>query len=122
MLPHIMLFLNRVAELERLDELAVAREARLAVVYGRRRVGKTRLLLEWTARHGGLYTVADQSAPEVQRRYLALALTAVFPGFADVQYPDWAGLLTRLARDAQAARWSGPLVIDELPYLALGAP
>lgn len=117
-----MLFLDREAELERLDELANARAARLAVIYGRRRVGKTRLLLEWTARHNGLYTVADQSAPDVQRRYLASTLARVFPGFDDVRYPDWSGLLTRLARDARAARWTGPLVLDELPYLALGAP
>lgn len=117
-----MLFLDREQELTRLTALSGAREARLAVVYGRRRVGKTRLLLEWAAQHEGLYTVADQSAPEVQRRYFATALTTVFPGFADVEYPDWAALLTRLAREAEAAKWTGPLVIDELPYLALGAP
>jgi AAA+ ATPase superfamily predicted ATPase len=117
-----MKFLNREAELARLAELVAGREGRLAVVYGRRRVGKTRLLLEWTARQDGLYTVADQSAPDVQRRYFATALAQVFPGFADVEYPDWAGLLARLAREARAARWMGPLVVDELPYLALGSP
>jgi AAA+ ATPase superfamily predicted ATPase len=117
-----MLFLNREQELERLDALARSRESRLAVLYGRRRVGKTRLLLEWTARHGGLYTVADQSAPEVQRRYLATAIAEVFPGFADVSYPDWSALLNRLAREAIASKWTGPLVIDELPYLVLSSP
>ena len=117
-----MLFLDRQSELGRLDNLMKSREGRLAVVYGRRRVGKTRLLLEWASRHGGLYTVADQSAPEVQRRYFATALATLFAGFADVEYPDWAGLLARVSREAQAARWQGPLVMDELPYLALGAP
>ncbi|HTU62292.1 MAG TPA: ATP-binding protein [Polyangiales bacterium] len=117
-----MQFLNREQELERLGELARSREFRLAVLYGRRRVGKTRLMLEWTAQHGGLYTVADQSSPEVQRRYLATAIAAVFPGFADVAYPDWSALLSRLAREATAAKWTGPLVIDELPYLVLSSP
>jgi uncharacterized protein len=117
-----MRFLNREAELSRLDDLLAGRDGRLAVLYGRRRVGKTRLLLEWTDRHGGLYTVADQSAPQVQRRYLATAVAQVFPGFADVEYPDWTGLFARLAREARAAKWIGPLVIDELPYLALGSP
>src|SRR6187399_2155430 len=117
-----MLFLDRQSELGRLDDLMKSREGRLAVVYGRRRVGKTRLLLEWASRHGGLYTVADQSAPEVQRRYFATALATQFAGFADVEYPDWAGLLARVSREAQAAKWQGPLVMDELPYLALGAP
>jgi uncharacterized protein len=117
----IMRFLDRQGELSRLDELMGSREGRLAVVYGRRRVGKTRLLLEWTARHRGLYTVADRSAPEVQRRYFAASVAEVLPGFADVEYPDWAGLLARLARDARAAGFTGPLVIDELPYLTSGA-
>ena len=117
-----MRFIDRDAELERLDELVHGREARFAVLYGRRRVGKTRLLLEWTERHHGLYTVADQSAAEVQRRYFATAAAQIFPNFADVTYPDWASLFARFSREAEAARWFGPLVIDELPYLALGSP
>lgn len=122
MFTSIMRFLDRQAELARLDGVLQGSEGRMAVLYGRRRVGKTRLLLEWTARHHGLYTVADQSAPEVQRRYLASAVATVLPGFAEVEYPDWAALLSRLAREAQAAGWRGPLVIDELPYLAASAP
>lgn len=117
-----MLFLDRKSELGRLDDLMKSREGRLAIVYGRRRVGKTRLLVEWASRHRGLYTVADQSAPEVQRRYFAEAFATLFPGFAEVEYRDWSGLFARVSREAQAAKWQGPLVIDELPYLALGAP
>jgi len=50
--------------------LLTGTEGRLAVVYGRRRVGKKRLLLEWTGRHSGLYTVADQSAPVVRALFV----------------------------------------------------
>lgn len=116
-----MRFLNREHELERLDAL-VARGRGFAVVYGRRRIGKTRLLVEWVRRHGGVYTVADQSAAEVQRRYLAEAIAVRLPGFADVAYRDWRSLLTRLARDAAAAGWRGPFVLDELPYLVVVSP
>ena len=115
-------FLNRTAELSRLDRLARHPEGGLVVVYGRRRVGKTRLLLEWSERHGGLYTVADQSTAEIQRQYFAEAVAQRLPGFADVAYRDWRGLLTRLARDAQAAEWRGPLIFDEFPYLVLASP
>ena len=83
-----MQFLNRNDEMRRLDA-ALSRPAAFAVLWGRRRVGKSRLLIEWSRRHGGLYTVADQSAPPVQRRYLAEAVAERFPGFADVEYPDW---------------------------------
>ena len=111
-----MQFLNRNDEMRRLDG-ALSRPAAFAVLWGRRRVGKSRLLIEWSRRHGGLYTVADQSAPPVQRRYLAEAVAERFPGFADVEYPDWRSLLTRLSAEAEQQGWPGPFVLDELPYL-----
>jgi hypothetical protein len=122
MLGGIMLFVDRQEELARLDRLAARSEGGLAVVYGRRRVGKTRLLLEWAERTGGLYTVADQSLPDLQRRYLAEAIATRLPGFADVEYRDWRSLFARLAREARSAGWRGPLILDELPYLAQTSP
>lgn len=122
MLACIMIFVDRQEELARLDRVAASEEGGLVVVYGRRRVGKTRLLLEWAKKHGGVYTVADQSVAELQRRYFAEALGGALPGFAEVEYPDWRSLLSRLAREAQHAGWRGPLIFDELPYLVLASP
>lgn len=118
----IMKFVNRHAEMDRLERLMRHAEGGLAVVYGRRRIGKTRLLLEWSRRHAGLYTVADQSAAEIQRRYFAEAVAERLPGFADVEYRDWRTLLLRLAREARAAAWRGPVIFDELPYLVTASP
>ncbi|HEX6903942.1 MAG TPA: ATP-binding protein [Thermoanaerobaculia bacterium] len=122
MLFCIMEFVDRQSELARLDRVAASEEGGLVVVYGRRRVGKTRLLLEWGRKHTGLYTVADQSLAELQRRYFAEALSERLPGFADVEYRDWRSLLSRAAREAQLAGWQGPLILDELPYLVLASP
>lgn len=113
-----MLFLNRTDELEALEGLSQG----LVVVWGRRRIGKTRLLVEWCEREGGVYTVADQSSADVQRAYLARALADVFPGFADVSYPDWERLFARISADAISKNFTGPLVLDELPYLVASAP
>jgi AAA+ ATPase superfamily predicted ATPase len=115
-------FVDRYDEMHRLDRAAARGRPGLVVVWGRRRVGKSRLLAEWSTRCGGLYWVADESAPAIQRRYLAAELETVLPGFAGVDYPDWSSLLDRLARDAAAARWHGPLVLDEVPYLIAQAP
>ena len=115
-----MEFLNRQAELHRLDN--ALRPAAFAVIWGRRRVGKSRLLIEWARRHGGLYTVADQSAPSVQRRYLAEAIAERFAGFADVEYPHWRAFFARLGSEAAAADWRGPFILDELPYLIAADP
>jgi AAA+ ATPase superfamily predicted ATPase len=115
-----MKFLDREEELRRLQRLA--HSGGLAVIWGRRRIGKTRLLLEWCKRHGGLYTVADQSAAPIQRRYFAASLAAKFPGFDQVQYPDWRSLLGRISADAIHQRWRGPLIVDEFPYLVATSP
>jgi len=122
MLRCIMLFIDRIDELRRLESVSRAREGGLAVIYGRRRLGKTRLLLEWTRRRKGVYFVADQSSPAVQRRYLAKALAARLPAFDAVEYPDWRGLFDRLAADAKSRKFRGPLVLDELPYLVASSP
>ncbi len=116
-----MNFLNRTQELERLDGL-LRRKYGFAVLFGRRRIGKTRLLVEWSRRNDGIYTVADQSPAQLQRRYFAEVVATRFPGFADVEYRDWRSLLTRLSREAQATGWRGPLVLDELPYLVHISP
>lgn len=122
MLACIMLFLDRTDELTRLERLARSSEGGLAVLSGRRRVGKTRLLLEWTRRHHGLYFVADQSSAALQRRYFAQAMAMRLPGFGDVEYPDWRALFARLASEAKLRKFKGPLVIDELPYLVISSP
>lgn len=115
-------FVDRREELERLERLARRPGGGLAALWGRRRVGKTRILLEWCRGGRGIYTVADRSAEPVQRRYMAEAVSEVFPGFGAVGYPDWRTLLDALARAAAVEGWRGPLVLDELPYLVEACP
>lgn len=118
-----MLFLNRFSELSRLRKANERKDSTFIVVWGRRRVGKTRLLLEWLNKTpGGLYWVADESTASIQRRYFALALEQYLPGFSQIEYPDWGVLFDRLAKEARAAHWRGPLVIDEFPYLVATSP
>lgn len=94
----------------------------VAVVTGRRRMGKTHLLLAWCEPRRGIYFVADQSSAEVQRRYFAEAVAERLPGFADVDYRDWRALFARLVADAKAQRFRGPIVIDDVPHLIAAAP
>lgn len=117
-----MKFIDRQQEMRRLLGTVEAEGAGLVVVWGRRRLGKSRLLTEWCKQTNGAYWVADESAPAIQRQYLAEELAAVFPGFAEASYSDWTVLLNRLSREARNAGWRGPLVLDEFPYLVSGAP
>ncbi|MBI2898351.1 MAG: ATP-binding protein [Deltaproteobacteria bacterium] len=117
-----MRFVDREEELRRLEAVTRSPGPALVVVWGRRRIGKTRVLLEWVGKTDGLYWVADESAPPIQRRYFAEALEARIAGFGQVEYRDWEALFARLGREMDRARWRGPIVIDELPYLVAAAP
>jgi len=112
-----MRFINRKEEMRRLNAQIMRDESGLAVIWGRRRVGKTRLLLEWSKKNHGLYTVADQSAPAIQRSYFAESVSNHLQGFDQVVYPDWRSLLRRLTTETASRAWRGPVIIDEFPYL-----
>jgi hypothetical protein len=111
-------FLDRHAELARLSRAFDAR-SRLVVVYGRRRLGKSRLLLEALAGRPAVYWIADQRDPALQRASLAREVARRLPGFDGVVYPDWESLLDRVFA---AAPDGFVLAIDELPELVRASP
>lgn len=57
-------FVNREAELRELDR--AAQRGGLLIVYGRRRVGKTRLLRHWLQAHEGFYSQAIEAQRDLQ--------------------------------------------------------
>ena len=57
-------FYNRTKELSELD--GFAGKAGLIVIYGRRRIGKTRLIKEWLKKHSGSYSQAVEASSAVQ--------------------------------------------------------
>jgi AAA+ ATPase superfamily predicted ATPase len=60
----IVRFVDRREELEQLGELCSSGRSQLVIVYGRRRVGKTRLLLELLRRRKGLYFYVPRGGSE----------------------------------------------------------
>ncbi|HEY3358456.1 MAG TPA: ATP-binding protein [Polyangia bacterium] len=112
-------FWDRQAELDALRSWR-AHDARLAVIHGRRRLGKTALVRRWLAGDDGWYVQATEGTPSAQRAALAEDLQAAVPGLADVTYPSWRALLEALRRGWPAR--APVLVLDEFPYLAQAAP
>lgn len=110
-------FLDRKVEFGLLDKSMASKAFSFVVIWGRRRIGKSRLLIEWNRQTKGIYWVADESSPTVQRKYFAEALAEKFPGIDDVEYPDWRTLFKRLTQEIRNHQWKGPLIIDELPYV-----
>jgi AAA+ ATPase superfamily predicted ATPase len=102
-------FINRLAELRELD--AARKRGGLLVLYGRRRVGKTRLLRQWLGRHDGLYSQAIEAQGDLQ---LAQVFQDIGPRLETKVVPrTWSEFLEILA--LQKRRWV--LCLDEFPYL-----
>src|SRR5262245_3540714 len=107
-------FLDRRAELSRLRRFGLSREGGLAVVYGRRRCGKSRLLHEALRPEKTVYYLADEREPPLQRSSVAREITRAIPGFEEVRYPDWDSLFQRWWDSAPPGM---TLVLDEFPAL-----
>lgn len=114
-----LIFLDRDEERRRLARAFSAREGTLSVVYGRRRLGKSRLLLEALPRTRSVYYVGDDRESGLQRRQVAAEIGRLVPGFGDVEYPGWDALLDRWWHEAPVG---AVLALDEFPSLAAAAP
>ena len=112
-------FLNRREELTRLRRLSTNRSRGLGVIYGRRRCGKSRLLLEALPAGRVAYYVADDRESPLQRAALATELARLLPDFDRVTYPDWDALFARAWEQAPSGT---VLAIDEFPALVAVAP
>ncbi len=115
----------RLAFLDRRDELARMRQAlkgsggAFLCLYGRRRLGKSRLIGLLLKKRKAVYYVGDERDASLQRIALAREMEELIPGFSAVTYPDWSSLLERYWRDAPAGT---VLAIDEFPALVNSAP
>ena len=114
-------FVGRSRELEVLENLWQSPQARLLILYGRRRVGKTRLLAHWLQQNpsAGLYWVAEPASALTQLRSFSQALMAfknpdveISPEFS---YSTWELAFSELAAMARNRRMA--MFIDEVTYL-----
>ena len=104
-------FVNRTEELERLADFYTSEKAELAIIYGRRQIGKSELVRQSIAdRDDAVYYQAVQGTATTQLRRFVEAAATTYPDITAVK-EEWEPLLTHLVdRDAI-------IVIDEFPYL-----
>ena len=114
-------FKGRTAELKLLDELWSLPRSTLLILYGRRRVGKTRLLTHWANQHAAhaLYWVAEPTSAYDQLRSFSQALYNFShpdsPAPAEFTYATWEQAFQQLARMSEERRIA--IFIDEVTYL-----
>ncbi len=118
------MFVDRIQELAFLNSLLNRKHpgpAQLVLLYGRRRVGKTELLLHW-ARNSGVdftYWVAARESPTMQRNRLFARLLGV-PEESAPAHRSWSSLWDAAADLLKNKKHI--LILDELPYAAEADP
>jgi hypothetical protein len=112
----VQLFVDRVLELEALEREYAKGRAGLAVVYGRRRVGKTELLLHFMEGKGGIYFLSDRRGYlENLREFQKVAASVIGnPLLERAAFASWLEMFERLVETMGERRL---IVIDEYPYL-----
>lgn len=115
-------FVDRVSELRLLEEEWGKPGGRMIILYGRRRIGKTRLIGEFTRDKTGVLYFAEDTSPSLQMRQLQASCAAFLDDslLASLEIGSWEQLFSYLAKHPPATR--GYLVIDEFTYLAKNDP
>ena len=114
-------FKGREAELSLLDRLWENDMATLLILYGRRRIGKTRLLTHWRSQNPerALYWVAEPMSALDQLRSFSQALYNFSQPHApvpmDITYSNWEQAFWHVAELTKNRRMA--LLIDEFTYL-----
>ena len=116
-------FIGRERELGILKELLSARSASLVVIKGRRRIGKSRLIEEFSRQLRTLYFLGlapeDKINAADQRRHFANQLEKQI-GVGGLQADDWDHLFGHLAKYAETG--SVLIVLDEINWMGSKDP
>lgn len=108
------MFRNRKRELAFLLGLAEEKKPKLVVLYGRRRVGKTELLKEFSKRHKALYLLARRESEKNQLDKMGRDTAEFFKdSFLEKnQFNNYDAFFEYIN-----SKPSVPVIIDEFPYL-----
>ena len=111
------MFINREQEIESLEQMYRSGNAEFFVLYGRRRIGKTKLLLQFCKNRHSIYFLASQQKEHDQLQQLKQVAQHVIddPLLQNIAFNDWETALIYFAQKSQQERLI--LVLDEFQYL-----
>lgn len=106
-------FIDRNKELGRLEAALNGCKGKLLVVYGRRRLGKSRLIKK-ILKEEDVYYEATKSESATQRLGLAASVALSYHDFDKPTYSTWDSLLSAFNNQCKEG---ATLILDEFPYL-----
>ncbi len=117
------IFIDRKPELAHLQKLHNNDKGQMVILYGRRRLGKTRLLKEFCITRPHTYFMADRAGEQSLKKALALTMAASLkePLLQSVDYPDWYDLFAAFDRFRPKEK-KVILILDEYQYMCQVQP
>ncbi len=116
-------FVNREDELKFLESRYQSSSPEFIVIYGRRRVGKTELMLKFLENKNGVYFLASKEGDRQNIKDFSHTAGRVLTDeyFGQIEFPDWFTLFESLFKHRKfcdlAEHDKFVLIIDEFPYL-----
>lgn len=117
------MFIGRSAELKLLEGAYRSPRTEFIPIYGRRRVGKSELILRFFRDHPGLYILGKKAPPQLQiKSFLQEAARALDqPLLASLAVPDWQTAIATVLKQRPTNR-KFVLVLDEFQWMAQASP
>lgn len=120
-----MRFIGRERELDVLNEMYRRTSFEMMILYGRRRVGKTTLLNEFSKDKDPIFYTAIESKDEENLREWGAAVFSYFnPGTSGAVFSSYGDILRYITASAKKneSEKRQLIIIDEYPYMAANAP
>ncbi|MBN1984054.1 MAG: ATP-binding protein [Chitinivibrionales bacterium] len=118
------MFINRIKELHALNEIYSRKSAQLLAIYGRRRIGKTSLLIHWLENYvkdNGIYWVAHRTSSKILLDSFSESVLPYFNTEAgSLLFSSWETALRQIAKFCDRKHIA--LILDEFPYLVEAVP
>ena len=119
-------FIGRSQELALLEKAVASPHSALIPIYGRRRVGKSELILRFMANKPGVYYVGQQAPAVLQvREFLSQAAHSLdMPLLAELRVADWRKALLTIVEQWRVAHPDVKLVLalDEFQWMVAASP
>lgn len=112
--------IGRLQEMNQLERMYASERFEFMVMYGRRRIGKTTILQEFSKAHKTIFFSAQEKNDTLNLQDFSKVLQEHFDGGFIAGFKDWSDALDYLGKRVQAKRTV--LIIDEFPFLAESNP
>lgn len=110
------MMIGRIQEMNQLERMYRSTRFEFMVMYGRRRIGKTTILQEFSQTHKTIFFSAQEKNDTLNLQDFSRLVQEYFDGNFVANFANWEDALNYLGRKVQDQRTV--LIVDEFPFLA----